>query len=133
MCLSAQADRVWEEQLRVDDSPVTDLFGGQLQTNVSCHGCKTRFTRYEFFKVCNSIGAPPLFPPGMTYWRVVTVKELHCQIRYAFGFIVRLDMHLASTREGHSGTVNAMRCNGAACISQSCIRFRTVFPIGASL
>lgn len=52
--LAAQAERMWKRHLEQDDSPMTDLFGGQLQGNITCHGCKGRFTRYEFFKV----GAP---------------------------------------------------------------------------
>jgi hypothetical protein len=46
-----QGDRLWALGLEEDDSLVTDMFGGQLQGNVVCHGCKQRFTRYEFFKV----------------------------------------------------------------------------------
>lgn len=46
-----QAERMWRRHLEQDDSPVTDLFGGQLQGNITCHSCKGRFTRYEFFKV----------------------------------------------------------------------------------
>ena len=42
---------MWRRHLEQDDSPVSDLFGGQLQGNITCHSCKGRFTRYEFFKV----------------------------------------------------------------------------------
>lgn len=45
----AKADRLWQEYLRTDDSLMTRLFGGQLQSSVLCHKCSTRFTMYEPF------------------------------------------------------------------------------------
>ena len=44
-----KADRLWSKYLGRDDSPITDLFGGQLQSTVHCHQCKGNFTTYEPF------------------------------------------------------------------------------------
>ena len=44
-----KADRLWLQYLRNDDSLMTRLFGGQLQSCVLCHKCSTRFTMYEPF------------------------------------------------------------------------------------
>ncbi|KAL4459011.1 hypothetical protein ABPG75_013876 [Micractinium tetrahymenae] len=46
---AAKADRVWQQQLERDSSAITDLFGGQLQSSVTCHKCGGRFTMYEPF------------------------------------------------------------------------------------
>ena len=40
-----QADRLWARDLSRDKSPVMELFGGQLQGNIVCHKCKSRFTK----------------------------------------------------------------------------------------
>jgi ubiquitin carboxyl-terminal hydrolase 2/21 len=45
----AKAARHWARYLAADNSPITDLFGGQLQSTVHCHGCDHRFTMYEPF------------------------------------------------------------------------------------
>ncbi len=45
----AKADRLWNMYLEQDNSPITHLFGGQLQSSVVCHKCHTRFTMYEPF------------------------------------------------------------------------------------
>lgn len=44
-----KADRFWRKYLERDNSPITDLFGGQLQSTVHCHKCKGNFTTYEPF------------------------------------------------------------------------------------
>ena len=44
-----KAGRAWVEYARRNDSPVTDLFCGQLQSNVRCHSCDTTFTCYDPF------------------------------------------------------------------------------------
>ena len=44
-----KAGRAWVEYARRNDSPVTDLFCGQLQSNVRCHSCETTFTCYDPF------------------------------------------------------------------------------------
>ena len=46
---AAKAARMWDKYLRVDNSPITDLFCGQLQSTVHCHKCGRRFTMYEPF------------------------------------------------------------------------------------
>lgn len=46
---AAKADRIWVQQLERDSSAITDLFGGQLQSSVTCHKCGGRFTMYEPF------------------------------------------------------------------------------------
>ena len=43
--LIAKADRLWARDLSRDKSPVMELFGGQLQGNIVCHKCKSRFTK----------------------------------------------------------------------------------------
>ncbi len=43
--LTRQADRLWARDLSRDKSPVMELFGGQLQGNIVCHKCKSRFTK----------------------------------------------------------------------------------------
>ncbi|KAK9811723.1 hypothetical protein WJX72_008998 [[Myrmecia] bisecta] len=45
----AKADRLWQRYLAYDNSLITDLFGGQLQSSVTCHACQGRFTMYEPF------------------------------------------------------------------------------------
>ena len=44
-----KAERLWRKYLCMDNSPITDLFGGQLQSTVHCHKCKGNFTTYEPF------------------------------------------------------------------------------------
>lgn len=44
-----KADRLWRKYLDIDNSPITDIFGGQLQSTVHCHKCKGNFTTYEPF------------------------------------------------------------------------------------
>ncbi|KAL0037419.1 hypothetical protein WJX79_007016 [Trebouxia sp. C0005] len=44
-----KADRLWQKYLSIDNSPITDLFGGQLQSTVHCQKCKGNFTMYEPF------------------------------------------------------------------------------------
>lgn len=44
-----KADRLWRQYLLHDDSPVSRLFGGQLQSSVTCHNCGSRSTQYEPF------------------------------------------------------------------------------------
>ncbi|KAK3281986.1 hypothetical protein CYMTET_10255, partial [Cymbomonas tetramitiformis] len=44
-----KAARLWQKQLSHSDSPVTDLFCGQLKSNVRCHSCSTVFTCYDAF------------------------------------------------------------------------------------
>ena len=44
-----KAERLWGKYLCIDNSPITDLFGGQLQSTVHCHKCKGNFTTYEPF------------------------------------------------------------------------------------
>lgn len=44
-----KANRMWRKYLERDNSPITDLFGGQLQSTVHCHKCKGNFTTYEPF------------------------------------------------------------------------------------
>lgn len=44
-----KAERLWRKYLGMDNSPITDLFGGQLQSTVHCHKCKGNFTTYEPF------------------------------------------------------------------------------------
>lgn len=44
-----KANRFWRKYLQRDNSPITDLFGGQLQSTVHCHQCKGNFTTYEPF------------------------------------------------------------------------------------
>lgn len=44
-----KAERLWSKYLCIDNSPITDLFGGQLQSTVHCHKCKGNFTTYEPF------------------------------------------------------------------------------------
>ena len=44
-----KAERLWSKYLCMDNSPITDLFGGQLQSTVHCHKCKGNFTTYEPF------------------------------------------------------------------------------------
>ena len=44
-----KAERLWQKYLRIDNSPITDLFGGQLQSTVHCQKCKGNFTMYEPF------------------------------------------------------------------------------------
>ena len=44
-----KAERLWQKYLCIDNSPITDLFGGQLQSTVHCHKCKGNFTTYEPF------------------------------------------------------------------------------------
>eukprot|EP00891_Asterochloris_glomerata_P008047 jgi/Astpho2/8047/gw1.00120.92.1_t len=46
---AAKAARMWDKYLGVDNSPITDLFCGQLQSTVHCHKCGRRFTMYEPF------------------------------------------------------------------------------------
>ena len=46
---AAKAARMWDKYLQVDNSPITDLFCGQLQSTVHCHKCGRRFTMYEPF------------------------------------------------------------------------------------
>lgn len=43
---SAKADREWARYLAHEDSPITRLLAGQLQSSVTCHKCNTRFTMY---------------------------------------------------------------------------------------
>jgi hypothetical protein len=40
----AKADRHWHQYLSRDNSLVTDVFGGQLQSCVTCSVCQKRFT-----------------------------------------------------------------------------------------
>ena len=42
---TAKAAAHWEEYRAQDDSPVTDLFAGQLQSSVTCHQCGARSTK----------------------------------------------------------------------------------------
>ena len=42
----AKADRLWADYLGMDSSPITDLFGGQLQSSIVCQKCNGRFTMY---------------------------------------------------------------------------------------
>uniref|UniRef100_A0A1D1ZYV0 Ubiquitin carboxyl-terminal hydrolase n=1 Tax=Auxenochlorella protothecoides TaxID=3075 RepID=A0A1D1ZYV0_AUXPR len=44
-----KADRHWKQYLERDSSTVTELFGGQLQSSITCHKCNGRFTMYEPF------------------------------------------------------------------------------------
>lgn len=44
-----KALRHWRSYLAQDSSIVTDLFGGQLQSSITCHRCGGRFTMYEPF------------------------------------------------------------------------------------
>lgn len=44
-----KAERLWQKYLSIDNSPITDLFGGQLQSTVHCQKCKGNFTMYEPF------------------------------------------------------------------------------------
>ena len=44
-----KAERLWKKYLSIDNSPITDLFGGQLQSTVHCQKCKGNFTTYEPF------------------------------------------------------------------------------------
>jgi ubiquitin C-terminal hydrolase len=41
---SAKADREWARYLSAEDSPITQLLAGQLQSSVVCHKCNSRFT-----------------------------------------------------------------------------------------
>ena len=43
--MGAQADRLWADNLEKEDSPLMELFAGQLQGNIVCHKCKSRFTK----------------------------------------------------------------------------------------
>ena len=45
VCFTEQAVRLWDYNLEKEDSPVTELFAGQLQGNIVCHKCKSRFTK----------------------------------------------------------------------------------------
>mmetsp|Transcript_46284 Transcript_46284/g.88313 ORF Transcript_46284/g.88313 Transcript_46284/m.88313 type:complete len:1007 (+) Transcript_46284:240-3260(+) len=44
-----KATRTWEFYQRQNDSPIVDLFCGQLQSSVRCHTCDTVFTCYDPF------------------------------------------------------------------------------------
>jgi len=46
---SIKADTAWTSWRRTVDSPIADLFMGQLQSSVNCSKCSGRFTMYEPF------------------------------------------------------------------------------------
>jgi ubiquitin C-terminal hydrolase len=46
---SMKADNAWSSWRRTADSPIADLFKGQLQSSVTCSKCGGRFTMYEPF------------------------------------------------------------------------------------
>ena len=63
----AKADRSWEEDRAMADSPVRDVFRGQLQSSVVCSKCTTRST------TCASLLAGRGFQNAteMTWWLAV--------------------------------------------------------------
>ncbi|KAG7669561.1 hypothetical protein Ndes2526B_g05900 [Nannochloris sp. 'desiccata'] len=46
---SIKADNAWSSWRRTADSPISDIFMGQLQSSVTCSKCGGRFTMYEPF------------------------------------------------------------------------------------
>lgn len=45
----SKADRMWHSHLARDDSPITDMFLGQLQSQVVCQKCQSTFHTFEPF------------------------------------------------------------------------------------
>lgn len=50
-----KADRLWQHYQGTDSSPITDLFGGQLQSSIICQKCNSRSTTCVL---------PPCCPPA---------------------------------------------------------------------
>ena len=73
----AKADRLWAEYLAADSSPITDLFGGQLQSSIVCQKCNGRFT------MCAAPLSPSFPPPSLCSQRAAKqslsrVEETEC-------------------------------------------------------
>ena len=57
---AAKADAAWATWQKTTDSPISDLFMGQLQSSVSCYKCGGRFTMYEpFFELSLPLAPKP--------------------------------------------------------------------------
>jgi hypothetical protein len=81
-----KAGRAWVEYARRNDSPVTDLFCGQLQSNVRCHACDTTFTCYD-----------PFWDLSVPIPKVCPLSSLQLSTR-ACGFWVRFPAPFESSR-----------------------------------
>ena len=46
---AGKADAAWDSWLRCSNSPISEIFMGQLQSSISCSKCSGRFTMYEPF------------------------------------------------------------------------------------
>jgi len=64
-----KADRAWRRYLSRDQSPITDLFCGQLQSSITCHKCETRCTMYEpFWDLSIPITKDAMNKKGLSAW-----------------------------------------------------------------